>query len=299
MDRAARLIRTAGIHYRLLPGGGSGQFKSLEAGTIVLGDVVRLDLDFDGNVKWKVGQHFSLTFPEGKGGIWQSHPFTPLSPPGRRQSYIFRARRGETSRISQTNNPKTKVILTGPYGNDTLEDYRGENVLCIAGGTGITFVLPVLLVLARSRGFRKENMIELVWVVRHSRDIEWVREEIEELRQAGLGVEIYSTRDEAATNTLLSTQTSNTESDLEKDIASSTPDLGSVKELSNHVRPDMSEVVSAFVRGSEAATKVYVSGPTGMMRDVKQAVAGCNAPGKVWKGDSSGLVELIYDERLE
>ena len=67
-----------------------------------------------------------------------------------------------------------------------------------------------------------------------------------------------------------------------------------------HHRPYLPSVVTDFVKSTDkGATTVYVSGPTGMIRDVREEVARCNDASKVWKGQKEARVELIHDERLE
>ncbi|KLU88241.1 ferric reductase [Magnaporthiopsis poae ATCC 64411] len=213
VDRAARLVRTALLHYNYLPDGSVGfasakatvqRFEDAEGG-----DVVRLDFVHPQR-PWAVGQHFFLCFPELS--IWQSHPMTPLSAPstsgptpgggrtnpavGSVHSYVIRAKAGETRKLAQLAakklaaggtdekgqplDPKVSVILTGGYGQAVTGDGIAPetNILCVAGGTGVTFVLPVLLELVRSRPVPGRK-VELLWAIRHERDMEWVRPELD------------------------------------------------------------------------------------------------------------------------
>ena len=167
-------------------------------------------LDFKFPLDWKIGQHFYLCFTQGS--IWQSHPFTPLNHPVERNgvvqhSYIFRAKKGETKKIAQlakNANPDelcaTPVVMQGPYGEDhTLHLCPDINVLCVAGGTGITYVLPVLLWLA-SQVPNPDRRITLIWAVRRRRDIEWVRRELDIISHAkkhGIDIKLYVTREDS------------------------------------------------------------------------------------------------------
>lgn len=223
IDRAIRLGRTALLHYNFLPSGHMG-FRAAPADITffkdeVNGDVVRLDFDHPQD-SWSVGQHFYLMFPESS--IWQAHPFTPLSLPKfgadtQRHSYIFRAKKGETRRIAELSakriaraadpqeaseslvgNARLSVVLQGPYGEQTMRDLASDsNILCIAGGTGITYVLPVLLDIA-SRPQNRDRKLSLVWVIRHRSDIDWVAPELAILkrkcRNLRTGIHIYVTR---------------------------------------------------------------------------------------------------------
>ncbi|SMR45611.1 unnamed protein product [Zymoseptoria tritici ST99CH_1E4] len=339
------------------------------------GDVVRLDFVHN-HSPWQVGQHFYLCFPESS--IWQSHPFTPLSLPGltkvgQQHSYVFRAKSGETKKMAEIalrklsaaasststedeafpetypaqplthdfNAASTKVILTGPYGTShtqKLDDSPGINVLLIAGGTGITFVLPILFHLMtaptpRGSGDRK---IEFIWVVRRKQDLEWVKPELDTLRAArariNLSIRIFVTREggdgvesaqpesgdihcsadkksPAGNISALASIPRQSDDDIQpsSSSASSTPSslrkhsntpTSAVNEL-NH-RPSLPTLISAFIDSTvHGPTTVYASGPPEMITDVRRRVAESNDAGKVWKGDERGRVELVADDRVE
>jgi NAD(P)H-flavin reductase len=249
LDRGVRFIRTALLHYNYLPAGDDGcsrmGFASAQAVATHFpdaqhGDVVRLDWVHPTGT-WSIGQHFYLCFPGGS--LWQSHPFTPLSLPsgggggGALHSYIFRAKSGETKKIADLVSGRvtkrhaistdaegrttTPVILTGPYGQSTTEHLTPDaNVLCIAGGTGITFVLPVLMQLLQRRSPSADRQLTLVWAVRRRDDVDWVKPELAELkrlgRASGLKVKIFVTREKtsAATPTAAATAPKDPEKNL-------------------------------------------------------------------------------------
>lgn len=281
LDRGVRLVRTALIHYRIL-GGGHGAFTSFPSRVSHFGsDVVRLDVDVPEDLTHAIGQHFFLTFPQGS--IWQSHPFTPLSLPGESHTYLIRAKVGQTKKLVEFSGDSTPVILTGPYGGDMTRDLSPTtNVLCIAGGTGITFVLPVLLLLAQ---YPPTAHIQLVWAVRSARDAEWIAPELARLRVCShISVAVHVTREGAE----------------EIESAAETPMGGDEKPL--HVvrgRPDTPAAVDAFLKRVAGPSKVFVSGPAGMITSVRDTVAGCNQAAKVWRGEDEYDVELVFDERLE
>lgn len=289
LDRGIRLGRTALIHYQIMPDG-KGLFKTIDAqATHYDSEIVRLDLV--SQASWSVGQHFYLTFADK--GIWQSHPFTPLSVPGARQAYLFRGKQGETKRIAASTLATLPVILTGPYGVGVTEQLEDDcNVLCVAGGTGITFVLPVLIELANSG---TTGALELVWVIRHDGDKDWIARELESLRATDrVKITIVATRDPMQSSTVSSSD--------DKDLALQTPpvELNDDEKPHPHHRPHLPSVVRDFVSSTDkGATTVYVSGPAGMITDVREEVARCNDASRVWKGQQEARVELIHDERLE
>ncbi|KAF2746610.1 ferric-chelate reductase-like protein [Sporormia fimetaria CBS 119925] len=350
LDRAIRLVRTALLHYNFLPSGKMG-FSYATADITFFsdetsGDIVRLDFEHPHDA-WNVGQHFYLCFPEST--IWQSHPFTPLSLPvfnanKQKHSYVFRAKKGETKRIAalsarraerlpasekttSTADAKLSVVLNGPYGESVTRDLSDDtNVMCIAGGTGITYILPVLLDLA-ARPRTKDRRMALVWVVRHRKDLKWVAPELDALRRQardlGLEIHIYVTRGMEESRALAPAEmVSGTtgEHEKEKDIAhevtfaetsssssthSTSLSLHGVREsdiAADHIanRPDLEKLVRDFVDANvRGRTEVFASGPGEMISELRSVVAGLNKGSEVWKGEERWDVKLTCDDRLE
>ncbi|CAI9626359.1 ferric reductase [Alternaria burnsii] len=346
IDRAIRLARTALLHYNFLPSGHMG-FRAASANIALFkddvnGDVVRLDFDHPQDA-WAVGQHFYLTFPESS--IWQSHPFTPISRPvfgadAQRHSYIFRARGGETKKIADLSmkrianmashqesheslmaDARLNVVMTGPYGERTMRGLASSsNILCIAGGTGIAYVLPVLLDLASSSQSPDRHMT-LIWSIRRRSDIDWVGPELSTLkrkcRNLRTGIHIYVTRAAEEANLDLTVSEKAAPNECSKEINpasssdSSSADASSAlsvhgvskSELGlNHIqaRPDLDALVTDFVAGTvRGGTEVFASGPGGMISDLRRIVAKTNKGGEVWKGDDRWDVRLTCDDRLE
>ncbi|EFQ34035.1 ferric reductase like transmembrane component [Colletotrichum graminicola] len=331
LDRAARAIRTALVHHDFIEGKGMG-FSAAQAGMVIFpdsenGDVIRLDFSHPHDA-WSIGQHFYLCFTESS--IWQSHPFTPLNVPitvnGRtKHSYIFRAKSGETKKVAEVVKRKlatvsgdkseaaltTSVILTGPYGDPILRNVTSDvNILCVAGGTGVTYVLPALMSLRRHSGASRK--LELVWVVRHTRDIEWIRPELD-LLEAEDGpkvvVRIFATRDASSPvssprqskNLSESGSTSDARGHSgEKQIQMVATPIGDITSSDAPRHPDMTTTVRQFVDATiSGRTAVFASGPGGLISDIRVAVAQCNSVMKVWRGEERYNVSLIHDERME
>lgn len=328
VDRGARLVRTALLHYGYIPSQGRVGFAAAQAEMKLWkdekhGDVVRLDFEHPQKA-WKVGQHFFLCFTEGS--IWQSHPFTPLSWPvedGKgtvRHSYILRAKGGETKKLAKivqdkldgalsekAITPTTPVILQGPYGESIAEGVTPDvNVLCIAGGTGITYVLPLLIDLLRDRNMNPDRKVELVWAIKRSEDVEWVEPEMEELRRLGaahgLTIRICVT-DENGTKAAPSPTTccGGESSQEDDDDIKRAPRTSALRESSSERgRPDVTAMVKDFVEGvAQGSTRVFASGPPGMIGELRSVVAECNSGSKVWKGEDRFDVRLVCDDRLE
>jgi predicted ferric reductase len=347
IDRGIRFARTALLHYNFLPSGHMG-FRSAPANITfftdkMYGDVVRLDFDHPHDA-WDIGQHFYLTFPESS--IWQSHPFTPLSLPvygadTQRHSYIFRAKKGETKKIAALSamraermnhheesheglmaDARLSVVLCGPYGERTMRDVPvTSNLLCIAGGTGITYVLPVLLE-AAARPQHRDRHMSLVWVIRHRNDIDWVAPELEILKRKcpnlRARIHIYVTRaneEEDVTRVTKSEKaiTNDCAQEIEPVSTSESSSASVSSALSVHgvakaelgldhiqARPKLNTLVPDFVADTvRGRTDVFASGPGEMISDLRSIVAGCNRAGDVWRGQDRWDVRLTCDDRLE
>ncbi|PWO00188.1 hypothetical protein FA09DRAFT_328291 [Tilletiopsis washingtonensis] len=331
VDRAVRLGRSALLHYNFLSPESTRMGLAAAQASITRfpgsgseGDVLRLEFEHP-QQPWRVGQHFFLCFPELS--LWQSHPFTPVSVPRledghTRHAYILRAKAGQTKalaalaerKLSAGPDAKTAVVLTGPYGRDVTADIkRSENVLCVAGGTGITYVLPALLALARRRhsGGGASGALQLVWVVRRHTDAAWVEPELQELRQYGdVEVCVCATRDETSTGTsvaaLLPSSKESAELELSDKASGTSLSHEGVAEMalgSNaqaQRRPDVAALVRAFAaRQAAGASVVLASGPGEMLSDVRAGVAASNDAARVWQGDVRHAVRLECDERME
>ncbi|OCL01432.1 hypothetical protein AOQ84DRAFT_444016 [Glonium stellatum] len=80
-----------------------------------------------------------------------------------------------------------RTLIDGPYGGHMRPLHRlYDTVLCVAGGSGISAVLPWVLALSRrmlAPGAEPvaTTRLHLVWVVREAEWIEWVRPELEEV----------------------------------------------------------------------------------------------------------------------
>ena len=356
LDRTIRLMRVLFIHcashpyksYALcnfyVPKATVASYPNSEDG-----DVVRLDFRHD-YPPWKIGQHFYLCFPDLS--IWQSHPMTPSSVPipsphdqGQIQShtYIIRAKKGLTKDLAQvarqpqaqpessekTSTNSTSVVLSGPYGQSIVDGdlirTNDINLLCVAGGTGVTFILPVLMALALSNRFScRSGQTEFIWVIRRKTDMQWISKELDILRAAAklssnLRIRIFVTREDFPVEGDSSpssqiTEAGPTDKEFSQKIveksccAQSAPseEAGSESftvqhtKTSNMAHPDLAAIVAGFVSGTAAGpTRVMASGPSGMISDLRKAVASSNDPGQVWKGNERYDVQLVYDDRLE
>ncbi|KAL3484730.1 ferric reductase like transmembrane component-domain-containing protein [Aspergillus germanicus] len=343
-DRGVRLVRTFALHHFNTPNTTSALGLHVPEARMTLfqrshdGDVVRLDFEHNHD-EWKIGQHFFLCFPNLT--LWQSHPMTPLNVPGQNprgqsHTYIIRSRNGITKQLADIARnaqlsatspipaPTTSIVLSGPYGQSILsEDFYREddvNVMCVAGGTGVTFVLPVLLALTRTP--RRGNL-EFVWAIRRKDDLKWIEPELQTLRRAAAAtsnfrIRIFVTRgthDESTTTTTTpefgskeATVANQHPSSISSDSTEMKEDTFIIHEPSssaslnsgNTKHPDLATQITEFIsRTVSGPTRVVASGPLSMIRDLRSAVAQSNDAGRVWKGEERFDVQLVHDDRLE
>lgn len=319
-DRLARLTRSAMIHYQYLSDGSMG-FASTAASVTTFpdadnGDVVRLDYT-QPQSPWKIGQHFYLCFT--KASVWQSHPFTPLNMPVEKNgmvshSYIFRAKGGETRKVANMaavhsakseNEPfTTPVVMQGPYGENLIETLTPDvNVLCVAGGTGITYVLPVIQWLSQ-QPTSLNRKISLVWAVRRSQDVDWVRQELNAVlstvAQSLIEIAIHVTRGELVDSGDATSMDEKTAVGHRVSPASSSRSASSALKDFSSGKPNLDLLVQEFVAGTICGrTTVFASGPGGMISELRSAVGRQNSGAKVWRGNARFDVDLKCDDRLE
>lgn len=198
LDRGVRLIRLLLIHTGHVDASNPIGFKSAKASIKVfadgdVGQIVRMEFEHN-HGPWCAGQHFFLTFPAL--GWWQAHPFTPAAlssehPRWQRHVYVLRVKKGITRRLADLalgggGESSLDVLLTGPYGagNELADSGTPRNTFAIAGGTGISFVLPAVLHrLSAKTETSSTSTTQLVWIIRISADIRWFLPELEGLKK--------------------------------------------------------------------------------------------------------------------
>ncbi|KAK2793107.1 hypothetical protein FQN52_002255 [Onygenales sp. PD_12] len=319
LDRGCRLLRTFAIHFSLKDGDKAANSKVISFDDGDGGTVVRMELTHE-KPAWRSGQHFFLCFPELT--VWQSHPFTPL--PYQLQNYsrhvyIIRCLKGETSRLAllpeKSADSVTPVILTGPYGTSVL-DTAAPNILAVAGGTGISFALPLAAAAATPQNAESPNRrVELVWIIRRARNIEWVQEELTSLLQScskNITVRIFITRESPSRTFDRIDELKDALPDDKTSSSSHSRDPAAPFALPQHPNlhiswlddhhPQMGGILQQFI-GDESSSvttgrvQVVGSGPAELGRDLRASVAKANDGAQVWRGREQFDVGLYWDNR--
>ncbi|KAJ5953203.1 hypothetical protein N7454_000099 [Penicillium verhagenii] len=189
LERVTRILSL--IYRNLGPSSTTANVK------ILSGDAMCITLRLARPWNVKPGQHIYLYIPSI--GWWTSHPFsvawserTPSDKaalPSFKQnllddqqsviSLVVRRRAGMTDkvfRIASKESTTFRAFIEGPYGNIHSLDSYGT-VLLFAGGMGIAHQTSFLrhLVQGHSEGTVAMRRILLVWAVRSSTHLEWVR----------------------------------------------------------------------------------------------------------------------------
>lgn len=201
------------------------------------GNAIRIDIELPAKWTWRPGQHVYIRIP--RIGILDNHPFTIASIPvamnsilGEKTqrardsqarntlSFLVRSRSGFTKRLQQhhvlpssiTCDLKLTSIIDGPYGTYiTALESRYDGILLVAGGGGITAVLPHLLhvsaCMKKSSGITRQ--IRLVWMVRDACCMEWINDDIKDLWDSltpayEINVDVYVTSSNSMASSLQS-----------------------------------------------------------------------------------------------
>lgn len=199
-----RLLRTARYAYN--------NSRPARASLLAMeGGLTKISIRSNQIKTWTPGSHVFLAIP--KFGIGQSHPATIASIPTSHDGeliFLLKSRKGFTSRlhdacgstaslVSRESPNVTQIahisLLDGPYGKHA--DFAAfDSILLIAGSTGITFTLPLLLDVAnRVRTFRLPvRRVQFLWIVKNTSWTTWVSSELESafvtLQAAGIEVQV-------------------------------------------------------------------------------------------------------------
>ncbi|PVF95678.1 hypothetical protein CPB86DRAFT_738277 [Serendipita vermifera] len=277
--------------------------------TTLPGDLLRVNIPIPpskSSIRWKPGQHFFIRFL--KGGVHQltNHPFTIASldkstyhtdelaskTNGNGQDGVerreivcyIRVKSGMTGRMasvcqSAQNTSGTSVLLDGPYGGmeGSLRVY--ERVLLLAGGSGGSFILPVLedLVLGLKSG-QTCSKIHVVWATKTHDSVEWfeaaVRSIIELAPANAVTVTIHVTDgmiDDSGGD--LRTEPEQSSDDGKEKVSSPTSATVTTSGMViTSGRPHLPAVIEEYVK-QPGTVGIAACGPDSLKFDVHNAVA--------------------------
>ncbi|GEM09000.1 ferric-chelate reductase [Rhodotorula toruloides] len=260
-------------------------------------------------MKWTAAQHVFVRFLTLQ--PWQTHPFTIASLDAsttllsssnllkNEMKFIIRPRAGLTAHLARLassappNSPLSlPVFLDGPYGpSSPLSNILSgsTSALFVAGGTGISFVLPLIVALVEgTQEVHAVTEVRVVWAVKTTKCVGWARKELEKVvrsvkaenekgKREGAGwtgvekleVDIFVTR--AETPALGDSKTSSSD-ELGEVQEEATPSSSSPLVLQTG-RPDIAETVDAATRTCQKRLAVVACGPSSLLLEARNAVA--------------------------
>ncbi|KAH8695051.1 putative metalloreductase transmembrane component [Talaromyces proteolyticus] len=169
-----------------------------ESGVALLaGNAVKVTIPTQ--MRWRPGQYVYLRMP----GIspLENHPFTIASlcsddfpsnygPEYRDMVVVFRPFKGFTRKVMETAQKKGpykiyRAFLDGPYGGMQRELAAFDDVVFVAGGSGITAIASQLLNLIKKirDGNAVTKNVRVVWALKNPETMEWFKEELRICRE--------------------------------------------------------------------------------------------------------------------
>lgn len=195
--------------------------------------------------------------------------------------------------------------MCGAYGNPVIDTTAAHHQF-IAGGTGVSFTLPLAQHIVASAGGEARN-IDFVWIVRRAENLRWIHADLLELkRQAAsapgveLFIRIFVTRESGGEGSSAVSVVAPVDAEKEGGVAEKVTSGGDTKNTTNWLEnqhPSCKDIVRSFRDECVGKVQVLGSGPPELGRDLRESVAGCNDATRVWKGDASGEVSLYWDSR--
>lgn len=172
-----RFVRTAVVNIR----------PSRATLTPLEGDATKIRVSSRQIKSWRAGSYVRLFMP--RFNIVQGHPATILSTPSSHDGdlvFILRSCGGFTKRLlkaAQVENhqPAHLTLIDGPYPSPHADFACFDTLVLIAGSTGVTFTLSVLLDIAQRAKTQKAlplRTLHFTWVIKRRSWISWVSEEL-------------------------------------------------------------------------------------------------------------------------
>ncbi|EJD01186.1 uncharacterized protein FOMMEDRAFT_90010 [Fomitiporia mediterranea MF3/22] len=281
---------------------------------LLASDTVRLTLRR--KMHWVAGQHAYVLLPTVSNLPTEAHPFTIASIPNSLDGtqkdcqeivFLIRGHNGFTGRLREhalTKGKETAVpaFIDGPYGNPP--DLRKfSTCILIAGGSGVSYILPLLLDIVRIRNARNGTSacqrVLFIWIVRRPAHMEWISEILADALLAApstLSIEprMFFTGpklNKTSSDTLPTDYSPN----LPTPISPPSPDavitakaLARASIRTGHGRPDVEAIIQDAVSISAGPVSVDVAGPSSLASAVRAATSFENSsPVNILKGRPS------------
>jgi len=169
--------------------------------------------------------------------------------------FLIKPRTGITNKLRQVaqRQDTVRVLVEGPYGGTNLKLEKSyEQVVLVAGGSGISATLPMLSMLCKIVG-REESIlrsVKLIWVIKNRQAQGWVADEMDAVVATALPgsvkIDLYITGDRSRSQQLAS---SFEPEEIEMDVGFNT------RQTSAGSRDDDTEEERLLSRAAEMSTE--------------------------------------------
>ncbi|KAJ3554162.1 hypothetical protein NM688_g3250 [Phlebia brevispora] len=301
-DRALRAVR---LFWNSRSGNNQDASSSLATVELVSHDTVRMTLRR--RMHWKPGQHAYVILPTVSDLPTEAHPFTIASIPhslrGNDDSaekdvvFLIRGRNGFTGRLREHARDKgsaaVPAYIDGPYGcPPDLTTF--STCILIAGGSGVSYTLPLLLNLVHKARLnqsvvrRAVFVWSLTWILEH---LKWISKLLNEAFTAAqsttltVDMRVYITGPNAPRlEELESTDSGSVSADSPtSENEEKIPVYSAIK--ITHGRPSVRKIFDEEITTALGPVSVDVAGPSGLSQSVSQALASrLTSPISVLKG---------------
>ncbi|PPQ88881.1 hypothetical protein CVT25_009116 [Psilocybe cyanescens] len=277
-------------------------------------DTVRLTIRC--KMSWTPGQHAYVILPTISNMPFEAHPFTIASIPddgasndGSDVVFLIRGRGGFTQRLrahaTKDHGCRVPALLDGPYGIPP-DLRRFSTCVLIAGGSGISYTLPLLLNLARissRNGSSAVKRVVFIWAIRDTEHLRWISSTLMEALDSispSLVVDprIYITGKKSLVTEIPvlatdSSSLSSSGSSLKKEN-SSRSDISQYSPFNVfNGRPDLKGLLIDEIEASNGPISVNVAGPSNLSAAVRHSLSSGNAgPMAALKGSPSVTLHI-------
>ncbi|KAF9223031.1 iron reductase [Gyrodon lividus] len=298
--RVVRLVVSNHLYFSCNRHSGSG---SLDATTELLcEDFVRVRLRRPPHFHWSPGQTAYIIMPSVSTLPFEAHPFsissidspefrqhgddyseggeerTEIKPSGaaywKELVFLVNVRGGFTKRLKEVaaENKTVKVFVDGPYGSSPDLGAYNTSVL-IAGGTGVTYTLPVFLsvIEAARNGISNCRRVVFIWAVRDASHLHWISDALARAHSLAPSHLTVSIQIFATSGGIPSSESDWMGQDqiLDKDRE---PVSGASWIMMKSGRPNLKAILREEVNEAVGRMSVSVCGSQGLARSVRHAL---------------------------
>ena len=278
-DRFVRIIRLIVLNISWV----KGRVARTAQLQVVGPDASKAYVNLGYNFNFKPGQYVFVYFL--RFNFWESHPFTVAAYDIDKETaqpkltLLFRTHNGVTRKIQRyldAGHQNVACLVEGPYGRHLpVEQY--DNVLLLAGGVGITAILPYLRYLANLGTTR----VRFEWVVRDEDSVNWFKEDIAAAAESpNVEVQIHVTKsgtgDVESARAHISIDLGAKRQEV-GEISATSEEMGETASLARYFavghRPSLKAVVTRQTTESIGSLAVVACGPDTFVDETRQAVA--------------------------